>query len=208
MILSAAERLVASEGPRALTARKIAELIGYSPGTLYNLFANLDDLVLHLNAQTLESLDKKLQESPFAQDPVADLMALAEAYLAFQDAHPHLWNLLFEYRLSPEISIPDWYLKRIRTLFAHAERALAPLFWEDDLRHRSEAAQVLWASLHGISQLASAGKLELISSHSALNLARILITNFVRGIRVNEVSIQDPDEDSCTQLGNRKIHGV
>ena len=44
LALVAARRIIEDGGYRALTARKVADHMGYSPGTLYNVFAGLDDV--------------------------------------------------------------------------------------------------------------------------------------------------------------------
>ena len=62
LILSAAGEIAEAEGPRGLTARAIAGRIGYSPGTLYNVLADLDDVVLQLNADTLDALHARLAD--------------------------------------------------------------------------------------------------------------------------------------------------
>lgn len=53
LAMNAARGIVERDGIRGLTARNIATAIGYSPGTLYNLFDNLDDLALQINGATL-----------------------------------------------------------------------------------------------------------------------------------------------------------
>ena len=45
LILDCAREIAEEEGLRGLTARRIATEIGYAPGTIYNLFSNLDDLI-------------------------------------------------------------------------------------------------------------------------------------------------------------------
>ncbi len=60
MILEAARAILAADGLRGLTARRIAKAIGYSPGTLYNFFTNIDELILHVNAQTLDVVYDRL----------------------------------------------------------------------------------------------------------------------------------------------------
>ena len=45
-----AERIVAEHGHSGLSARKVASAIGYTVGTLYLVFDNLDDLVLQVRA--------------------------------------------------------------------------------------------------------------------------------------------------------------
>ena len=51
-----AEPIVAAEGERALTTRRIAQDIGHTSGTLYNVFKDRDDLILALNGATLDEL--------------------------------------------------------------------------------------------------------------------------------------------------------
>jgi AcrR family transcriptional regulator len=182
LVLDGAQRIVESEGYQSLTARRVAQAVGYSPGTLYNLFANLDALVVHLNARTLGHLGEQLAGVPLTGDPKADLLAQAKAYLEFLERHPRLWDMLFGYRLAAGSALPDWFTARIDQALAHVEAALAPLFGKDDTRKKKEAALVLWASLHGIGQLAADGKLEIVNVRSASQLVESLIIHFVAGL--------------------------
>ena len=52
----AAKSIAEAEGLPGLTARRIAKKIGCSVGTLYNVFDNLDTLILHLNGKTFDAL--------------------------------------------------------------------------------------------------------------------------------------------------------
>ena len=56
MILSAARDIIERDGLPALSAREIARRIGYSAGTLYNIFSHLDDVRLTLQCEMLEEL--------------------------------------------------------------------------------------------------------------------------------------------------------
>ena len=55
-IVAKAGDLVAEEGLSALQARRIAREAGCAVGTLYNLFGDIDGLVIAVNAQTLAML--------------------------------------------------------------------------------------------------------------------------------------------------------
>jgi len=63
LILSSASRIIENEGYSALTVRKIATDIGYTPGTLYNVFQSMDGLTLALNAERVERLLTLLAET-------------------------------------------------------------------------------------------------------------------------------------------------
>ncbi|MBT7646949.1 MAG: helix-turn-helix transcriptional regulator, partial [Rhodospirillaceae bacterium] len=56
MMLDAARHVAATDGPEAITARRIAGDIGYSPGTIYQLFDNLDALIVALKSVILAEI--------------------------------------------------------------------------------------------------------------------------------------------------------
>ncbi len=60
LALNATEEIVAEAGFQALSARKVASAIGYTVGTIYLVFKNLDDLIMQVNARTLETLFKEV----------------------------------------------------------------------------------------------------------------------------------------------------
>jgi len=183
LVLGEARRIVEAEGFRALTARRVAVAVGYSPGTLYNHFKNLDDLVVHLNSRTLEHLDQTLAATRLEGDPEKDILALALAYFAFVEEHPRLWELLFEYRLGEGSELPEWFTDRITQLLARLAAVLSPLFEPSQESLVEEAVQVLWASLHGIGSLATSGKLEVVTSRSVSDLTRSLVVHYVGGLK-------------------------
>lgn len=182
LILDAAEAIVAADGLAALTARGIAMRIGYSPGTIYHLFANLDEVALHVEARVLERLEAKLTALPPVEDPEAGLKALAEAYLEFTLANRKLWGMLFEHTLPNGIDTPDWYAACLGRLLAVLERALQPFFRAEHAAERIRAARVLWASVHGIVSLSVADKLTNVTTDTAAALIDDLVTTYVAGI--------------------------
>lgn len=181
MVLAAAREIAEAEGLRGLTARRIAGRIGYSVGTLYNLFEDLDDLIMHLHVITLDGLYEACAAVPQNGVPEADLKALARAYIGFTGEHARLWNLLFEHRLPEGRPLPDWYLEKVARLLRLLERAIAPLFAPGQEAERLHSARVLWSSLHGMCSLASAGKLS--DSESLTAMADSLARNYVTGLR-------------------------
>ncbi|MEW8024885.1 MAG: hypothetical protein AB2803_14445 [Candidatus Thiodiazotropha sp.] len=56
MALEAAEQIILEQGHPCLAACKVASEIGYTAGALYLDFENLNNLILHINAHTLDRL--------------------------------------------------------------------------------------------------------------------------------------------------------
>ncbi len=166
----------------ALTARGIAARIGYSAGTIYHLFANLDEVVLHIEARVLERLEAALTALPPSKAPEAGLKALGRSYLAFTRANPNLWGMLFEHTLPKGSETPDWYAERLGRLLAVLERGLQPFFRAEHAAERIRAARVLWASVHGIASLSVADKLSNVTTETAAALIDDLVTTYVAGL--------------------------
>lgn len=182
LILEAAQEIIESEGLSGLSAREIARRIGYSPGTIYNMYQNLDDVILHVEARVLDSLEMRLGGIVKSASGPAALPELARAYLAFTQEKPKLWNLLFEHHLPAGTDLPGWYQEKLEGLLRRVEEALAPLFPAGNEVERHRAARVLWAGVHGITSLATADKLSIVTSEAASRLIDDLVQTYLKGL--------------------------
>jgi AcrR family transcriptional regulator len=185
LILDAAQAIIESNGLAGLSAREIARRIGYSPGTIYNMFENLDDVVLHVEARVLDALDARLEATLAVAVPEDRVRRLAEAYLAFTHERPKLWNLLFEHYMPGGSDTPPWYQQKLELLMTRVETALAPLFPVGAEAERKRAARVLWAGVHGITSLSTANKLANITTDAAGPFVADLVKNYLDGLAVN-----------------------
>ncbi|MEQ8709135.1 MAG: TetR/AcrR family transcriptional regulator [Rhodospirillales bacterium] len=182
MALDAAETIVREDGLPALTARKVAARIGYTAGTLYNLFRNQDDLVIHLNARTLTCLDTELRQIRRTGDPQADILALGRAYVSFISGNVRLWHVLFDHRLAAGQELPDWYSARIDRMMGVVEDALTPLFPADAFADRRSAARLLWSAVHGVCSLSTSGKLGIVTDVPLTEAVDRLVTVLLAGM--------------------------
>lgn len=182
LILDASTELIEAHGLAGLSAREIARRIGYSPGTLYNVFENLDDLVLTIEGRLLDRLAAALADCPTGVTPAETLQLLAQAYMRFTHQNPKLWNLLFEHHLPPGRDVPNWYQQKLEGLLARVEQAIAPLLHGGDAEKVRRAARVLWAGVHGITSLSTADKLSIITADTAPQLVEDLVASYVRGL--------------------------
>ncbi len=186
--LAAAQRIASREGLGGLTARRIAAEVGCSVGTLYNVFGNMDSLILHLNGTTLDALYdemRKVGETADGESADSDstVQALTVKYLEFTRTNLNLWNVIFEHSWPKDYPIPDWYRDKVRGLLTLLANALGPLFPPGDEAGRYQAATVLWSSLHGINSLSVAGKLGIVSDVSVTGMSAMLTSNFIAGLQ-------------------------
>ena len=54
MIVAEGHRLMAENGFAGFSAREVARRVGYSVGTIYNVFESLDHLLIAINSRTFE----------------------------------------------------------------------------------------------------------------------------------------------------------
>jgi AcrR family transcriptional regulator len=94
-ILDAARRIVMRDGLNALSMRKIADAIGYSPASLYLHFESRDEIARALGREGFAQLLAYLEPIAQAVDPGERLRALAHAYVAFGRTHPQAYRLMF-----------------------------------------------------------------------------------------------------------------
>jgi AcrR family transcriptional regulator len=159
-MLSIAARILEAEGLEGLQARRIAREAGCSVGTLYNIFASLDDLILVANAHTLEDLGRALivARDASAHASLEDrLQALALAYLRFAVVHQKSWRAVFEHHMTSGQPVPAWYREAQAKQFGLVEEVLRDLMPEPIVRAR--AARALFSAVHGIVALALDRKL-------------------------------------------------
>ena len=183
LALDAAEKIVEQEGIGALTARRVSKELGYSVGTIYNLFDSLDDLNLHVKARTLDALYAHIKTVPRGTDVEADFIALNDAYFEFLKANPNTWGSILDRMGADGQSLPDWYLEKVALPFSVVEAALTPLFGDADRDKAAYAAHTLWCGVHGIAVLGMEDSLEAVGGRDAKSMAEFLILNFLRGLR-------------------------
>ena len=182
MAITAAGQIVAEHGYEGLSARKVATAIGYTVGTLYLVFENLDDLILNVNARTLDRLHARMTESQARCGDAGDsLLQLGQVYIRFADEDPHRWAMVFEHRLPDDRAAPAWYQEKIARMFALVEAGLEPLARQHTREEITQASRALWGGVHGICILSLAGKLGIAGIKSVQDLTRTLITNYLGG---------------------------
>lgn len=186
MALAATEEIVATQGYQALSARKVSGAIGYTVGTLYLVFDNLDDLILQVNGRALDRLHQQIMaDQAHCHDPQASLMQLGHSYIRFADTEPHAWELIFEHRLADDQETPAWFQEKVAHMFALVEERLAPLAGGRSAKEIAQAARALWGGVHGICMLAITDTLGVAGVDSVQEITHSLMSNFLKGFMDN-----------------------
>ena len=161
MILEAAREIVLQQGFAALSIRKLAEAIGYAPGTIYLYFKNRDALTREICLQGFAELSDQLNLVAETADPQARLTALLYAYADFALQNPETYRLSFmeDPKFAEEImrAAPlEGEDGAGRQAFARIVEAVAALKQSREICHEEDEtliAELFWTGVHGIVSL-------------------------------------------------------
>ena len=186
-LIGAAERTIATEGLRGMRARDLALKAGCAVGAIYNVFADLDDLVFAVNALTLEQLEATLTvASHDGADPhggaIRTLVHLGLAYTDYAAAHTGRWRALFDHRLPEGRDIPTWYRANLHRLFDYIEQPLRQLAPSLAGAQRALLARSLFSAVHGIVLIGLEEKLQSVPLSVLREQVTVMIEAFARGL--------------------------
>lgn len=180
MAIDATRTLISKEGLEGVSARKIAQQIGYTVGTLYQNFENIHELILHANAFSLTQLLAELEQAYRRESkPMQRIILIANTYLNFGLHHEKQWAAIFRHTLPRDFVMPDWYQARIDALFALIENAVRELAPNPDKKQIQLASRTLWSGVHGICILHIGDKLYSDQIATPQVLLQSLISNYL-----------------------------
>jgi len=190
-ILDAARDLFVREGFENVSMRKIAEKIEYSPTTIYLYFKDKADLLDCICEETFARLVRKQTAIDLAvADPIERLKKGLRAYIEFGLKYPNHYKVAlmmtedFEERMQCERS-----REMGKKAYVHLRNELGSLA-EMNLIHVADvdaAAQVLWATIHGLTSLLIAHPRFPFTDRNVL--IDTLIENALSGLQVRQPAL-------------------
>jgi AcrR family transcriptional regulator len=151
-LLATATRMIEATGLAQLRTRDLAAAAGCSVGAIYNIFADLDQLVLAVNASTLRAISAAMAGIA-GDNPTAQLRAMADAYLDYAATHRRLWDALFNHSMPLEAPRPDWFQAVQDAAFSHIEHPLAALRPDLGGAECRLLGRSIFAAVHGMVAL-------------------------------------------------------
>jgi AcrR family transcriptional regulator len=135
-VVETARRLLESEGPDALTMRRLADVLGIRAPSIYKHFPGKPAVELAVIEDGLVELGTALHRAVAGAGPAVAVASLLVAYRAYSLAHPNLYRLATGAGLSRQdlaAGLEDW--------------AGEPFYLATGEPHQ---AQALWAFAHGM----------------------------------------------------------
>ncbi|MEM6832909.1 MAG: TetR/AcrR family transcriptional regulator [Pseudomonadota bacterium] len=181
LAIASAKKLISENGIEEASIRKVAGDIGYSPGTLYNVFEDFYEIIIAVAEGVLDEMIAAASTDLEGKQGREGLYELADFYVRFTQLNYHRWRLVTEYQLPKGKSLPKTYVEKMNAVLGFIERAIKHYFPESQAMERRKTAVTLWASLHGVCSVSS-NSLARIPPRARRELARILVDRFVVGL--------------------------
>jgi AcrR family transcriptional regulator len=163
--------VIEQSGVEALSLREVARRLGVSHQAPYRHFPSRDHLLAEVVRRTYEGFASHLDGRQHHDDPYDDLGSIGEAYLAYADAHPLQYRLMFATPLPDPEAHPDM-MRSARHAFAILEDAVKRL----PRPKTATAAPALdalyvWATVHGIASIRRSGAMATLDLDKAVHAA-------------------------------------
>ncbi len=177
--------LVRRKGAEFLTARKLSEATGYSVGTIYNQFANMDKFIMEQNMLTLDELYLVLKKLLPDTNPYKNLNRYIDAFVAFVLSQPNLWFLLYNFHICSKYeNFPPIYLRKLLRLTNLWRKEFNAVFAELSPAERKVSLQVLWLSMFSLSSFLTLNGLDKMSKVNKKNICKLLLNTYLAGLSV------------------------
>src|SRR4051794_37632698 len=151
-LIAAAARLIATEGPSALTLRRVAEEVGTSTMAIYTHFGGMPELRRAVRREGYASLAAAGAGVEETDDPVYDVAMLGRVYNELAVREPHLYRVMFIEQPLDEADAEIGSDTRETLTKAMARCVEAGRFAPAD---PADLARQFWAFGHGVMALLS-----------------------------------------------------
>ncbi len=176
-ILEAAKSLFLDKGFEKTSIRNIADLIEYSPGTIYLYFRDKNELLLNLHVDAFNELIKVLQSINLNQPAISRLEEMGEKYLLFAFQNPELYELMFIMQAPMEsLACKDevWddgmqAFDLLRMLVGDCQQEGYLAAYEVD-----DASLMIWSFVHGLITLKLRQRLQMFCENEEESLERMM----------------------------------
>jgi AcrR family transcriptional regulator len=173
-LLKAAFQVIKKTGVESLTLREIARQAGVSHNAPYRHFASKEDLIAALATDTLHQMTAAVTEVAGEKQVEVRLRSAARAYLNYALKNPARFQLTFHAAFDRE-SYEEYVAAYTESLALLAGLVPAP---DTEL-----ASELVWSSIHGISELGLAKRLRHGVREELEALADASVSTLLAGLK-------------------------
>lgn len=197
-LLEEALALMDEGGLEAVKARELARRTGVSVGTIYNLYGNLDGLLVEACEAVLTRFGVTAMEAIRAAEamrarrdegavPAPDLLeerllTLARIYMAYVEKNERRWAAMLAFNRARRDEPDGRYEQLQGELFGFIANALEGTPHGGAPAARRRTARMLWSAVHGIVTMNYVGQASRRAKAETWEQVRLFVSIFMRSI--------------------------
>jgi AcrR family transcriptional regulator len=170
LIIAEGHKHMAEVGFSRFSAREVAKRIGYSIGTIYNVFGTHDRLVMAINTRTFGLWAAHLR-ALLERAETDRIRVLVEAYFSFARENRNVWMAIYDHRLPADVVIPEDEAAARSLLTEIVLREVMATLPEHATASAPRLARSLIATVHGHCLFALNGTFALMGEAESLETA-------------------------------------
>ncbi len=155
-LIQAGVEILTAEGIHALTLRKVAKRVGVSHAAPYAHFPDKQSLIAAIAAEGYKKLTEQIIQiiEQYADDPLAQLLNAAWAYIEFAKAEPAYFKLSFSGIVEQEENYPE-YVEQTKKAFGLVVKIIQACQQDHILKNANVELMsiAIWGSIHGLVEL-------------------------------------------------------
>lgn len=167
-ILAAAKTLFLEKGVEKTSIRNIADLIEYSPGSIYHYFKDKNEIFHALHSEGFQLLMSRMEPLSQVANPMERLKKMGSIYIAFALENPDMYDLMF-IKEAPMMHVSNSNEEQWKEGFGTFNFLRATIKECIDTGyfrgHDEEALSFLiWSTVHGMASLQIRQRCEVVLS--------------------------------------------
>jgi AcrR family transcriptional regulator len=156
-IMDAARELFVTESYKAISLRRIAQRIDYSPSAIYFYFKDKEEILQQLRMEGYEILAQLVFYANDAEDPIEYLRRSCHGYLTFAQKYPHYYKIMFQIDCDAPLERTDLTGTALFDILVQKIDDAIELKYIPAETNANATAAAIWASLHGLATLEITG---------------------------------------------------
>ena len=150
----AAREVIAERGIEHLSLREVSRKLGVSHQAPYKHYPSRDHLLAEVMRRCFQSFANALDDHPPSDDPVRELGDMGRQFLAYANAHPLEYRLMFGTPWPAPAEHPE-LVRDARHAFERLRGALRRIYGPSEQMRQQVDLQAIfiWSAMHGVTTI-------------------------------------------------------
>ncbi|MCF8002500.1 MAG: TetR/AcrR family transcriptional regulator [Halanaerobiales bacterium] len=171
--------LMEKDGIENITVRKVAEISGYNPATIYNYFDNSRQLIFFASINFMKDYFKEIEQIiDNSNDPLDNYIKLWETFCRFSFENPKIYYSIFGENIEerPTVLI-NKYFKLFPEDFKYTSSVYLPLLTDNDEKENSVTQPLTNCVDNGYFTLEEAKKIDEVNMLYYHGMLSLIVNN-------------------------------